>query len=161
MVSTAGCNRKGPSSFPRRAECTQAYRFLYCELQLKTNDGRDRRTNFAVLVVWSDSYALAKTLECERNISSFSFYGQLADCCPHFFSLIHAVDEFSLKEMRTWGQSKISSCCICVWCKSREIGGRGSPRFPTLMVESFSPDLFPAVKVIGQSCYWNYVYCFG
>ena len=100
--------------------------------------------------MWSDSYALAKTLECERNISSFSFYGQLADCCPHFFSLIHSVDEFSLKEMRTWGQSKISSCCICVWCKSREIGGRGSPRFPTLMVESFSPDLFPAVKVLDR-----------
>ena len=31
--------------------------------------------------------------------------------------------EFSFKEMRTRGQSKISSCCICDWCKSREIGG--------------------------------------
>ena len=26
-------------------------------------------------------------------------------------------------------QSKILSCCLCVWCKSREIGGRVSARF--------------------------------
>ena len=29
----------------------------------------------------------------------------------HVFSFIHPVDEFSLKEMRAWGQSKILSCC--------------------------------------------------
>ena len=39
------------------------------------------------------------------------------------------------------GQSKISSCCICDWCKSRAIGGRGSPRIETPMLESFSADL--------------------
>ena len=49
----------------------------------------------------------------------------------------------------------------CDWCKSREVGGRGSPRFPITMVESFSPDLPPAVIVIGQSRLWNYIYCFG
>ena len=32
---------------------------------------------------------------------------QVGDCCSHVFSLMHLVDEFSLKEMRTWGQSKI------------------------------------------------------
>ena len=31
-----------------------------------------------------------------------------------------------LKEMRTWDEFKTSSCCFCVWCKSRELGGRGS-----------------------------------
>ena len=40
------------------------------------------------------------------------------------------LDEFSFKEMRTWDQSKISSCCLCVWCNSRALIGRGSPRSP-------------------------------
>ena len=46
-----------------------------------------------------------------------------------------------LKEMRTRGQFKISSCCF--WWKSGELWGRGSPRFPCLtpVVESFSSDL--------------------
>ena len=46
-------------------------------------------------------------------------------------SLIYLVDEFFifsllvllLKEMRARGESKISSCCFCVWCKSRELEG--------------------------------------
>ena len=47
-------------------------------------------------------------------------------------------------------QSKISSSCyICDWCESRKMGGRGSPKLPTPMVESFSADL-PAIK-----CYWT------
>ena len=61
-------------------------------------------------------------------------------------SLIHPEDELSFKEMRIWGQSKISSCCICDWCKSREMKGRGSPRLPTPVVESFSGNLFPVIK---------------
>ena len=47
-------------------------------------------------------------------------------------------------------QSKISSSCyICDWCESRKMGGRGSPKLPTPMVESFFADL-PAIK-----CYWT------
>ena len=40
---------------------------------------------------------------------------------------------------------------IVVWCKSRELGGRESPRFPsvTAVVESFSSDL-PRAKI----SYW-------
>ena len=56
------------------------------------------------------------------------------------------MDEFSFKEMKTWSQFKISSCCLCVRCKPRELGGRGSSRFSTPMVESFSADLLPAIK---------------
>ena len=56
------------------------------------------------------------------------------------------MDEFSFKEMKTWGQFKISSCCLCVRCKSRKLGGNGSSRFSTPMVESFSADLLPAIK---------------
>ena len=108
---------------------------------LKANDGRDKGPN---------SYALAKTLEGERRISSFSFCGQLADYYSHFFSLIHPLDECPFTEMRTCGQSKISSCCICVWCKSKELGGSRSARFPTPMVESFVADLLPAIK-----SYWT------
>ena len=40
------------------------------------------------------------------------------------------------------------ACYICVWCKSRELGGSRSPRFPsaTPVVEDFSSDLLQAVK---------------
>ena len=69
---------------------------------------------------------MAKTLECEGSILSSSFCGHLANYYSHVFSLVHRLDEFSFKKMRTWGQSKVSSCCLCVWCKSRELGDRGS-----------------------------------
>ena len=46
-------------------------------------------------------------------------------------SLTFLVEEFFiflflvlLKEIRTRGGSQISSCCFCVWCKSKELGGR-------------------------------------
>ena len=67
-----------------------------------------------------------------------------------FFSLIHPVDELSFKEMRTWGQPKNSSCCLCVWCKSKELRGRGSTRFPKSMVERFSADFLRAIE-----SYWT------
>ena len=59
--------------------------------------------------------------QCERRISSSSFCGQLADYYSHVFSLINPslLDEFSFKEMRTQSQINISSCCLYVWCKSR------------------------------------------
>ena len=83
-----------------------------------------------------------------ENLIASGFSGQLANYYLHVFSLIHPLllDEFSFKEMRTQDQPKISPCCLCVWCKSRELGGRGSPRFPTPVVESFSGDLLPAIK---------------
>ena len=86
----------------------------------------------------------------QGGILSSSFCGQLADCYSHVFILIHPLDEFSFKQMRMWGQSKISPCCIYVWCKSRELGGRGSPRFPTQMVEIFFADLTSYKKLLGR-----------
>ena len=63
------------------------------------------------------------------------------------FSLIRPVDEFSFKEMSImWGQLKISSCCLCVWCKSKELGGGGVQDSQYQQVESFSADSLPAVK---------------
>ena len=70
--------------------------------------------------------------------------------CSNNFCLIHPVDEFSVKEMRMWGQPKISSCCLCAWCKSKELGCRGSTRFPTPMVKRFSADFLPAIE-----SYWT------
>ena len=49
-----------------------------------------------------------------------------------------------------WSQPKILSCYLCVWCKSKELGGRGSTRVPTPMVESFSQDFLPAIE-----SYWT------
>ena len=47
-----------------------------------------------------------------------------------FFSLIHPVDELSFKEMNVWSQPKISSCCLCVWCKSKELKRQGEYKIP-------------------------------
>ena len=88
-------------------------------------DGRDRRLNFAIFAVWSASYVLAESLERKGSISSSSFYGQSVDYYSHVFSLIDPVDVLTFKEMRTWGQPMISSCCLCVRCESRELWGRG------------------------------------
>ena len=74
--------------------------------------------------------ASTKIPEREGSISPSSFYRQLPDYQSHVFNLIYPVDEFPFKEMKTWGQPKISSYCFCVWCESRELGGRGSSRFP-------------------------------
>ena len=63
--------------------------------------------------------ASAKIPESEGNNLEESNYGQLPEYWSHFSSLIYLVDEFSLKEMKTWGQFKISSYCFCVWCESR------------------------------------------
>ena len=41
---------------------------------LKTNEGRDRRPNFAIFVVWSASNVSAEFLAREESISSPSFY---------------------------------------------------------------------------------------
>ena len=74
--------------------------------------------------------ASAKIPEHEGSISPSRSYGQLLDYQSHVCSLIYPVDELFLKEMRTWGQSKISSYCFCFWCEPRESGGKGSSRFP-------------------------------
>ena len=82
MVSTAGRNHKGLSSFPGRAECTKAYKFLYYELLLYVQRAIifyimnfcykltivKTEILIAVLVVWGVSYALAKNLKHEGSI---------------------------------------------------------------------------------------------
>ena len=44
------------------------------------------------------------------------------------------------------GVIRLGSIHLCVWHKSRELRGRGSPGFPTPMIESFSAELLPAIK---------------
>ena len=56
--------------------------------------------------------ASAKIPVREGSISLSSFYGQLSDYWSQAFNLIYPVDEFSFKEMKTWGPSKISSYCF-------------------------------------------------
>ena len=91
---------------------------------LKTSDGRGGRPSLAI---WSDSYASAKTPERERASHHPAFMGNYYS---HVLSLIRPVDKFSVKEMRTWGQFKISSGSLCVLCESKELGGRISAKFP-------------------------------
>ena len=78
---------------------------------------------------------------------------------PTIISLIHPKDELSFKEIRMWGQSKISSCFICDWCESREMGGRGSPKFQDQWWKASLQAFFQLKKVIGQSRLLNCVYC--
>ena len=76
---------------------------------------------------------LAKILECKGSISPFSFYGQPPNYWWHAFRLAYPVDEFSFNEIGTVGQSKFTSCCICVLCKLGGLGGRRSPTFPCII----------------------------
>ena len=83
--------------------------------------------------------AFAKIPERDGSISQSSFYGQVPDYYT-FFSLIYPVGEFSLNEIRVWGESQISSDWFCAWCELTELESRGSSRFPcvTPVVETFS-----------------------
>ena len=95
------------------------------------------------------SYTSAKTLEHKGKISSSSFCGQLADYYFYTFLTLSTHCYWMSSPSRKWergGQSKNLPCSLCVSCKSRELGGRGSPRFPTPVVESFSVDLLPTIK---------------
>ena len=57
-----------------------------------------------------------------------------------------------------WVQSNISSCRLCVWCKSKELGGRGSTKFPTPVVASFSTVFLPAIESNWAGCHiYNFV----
>ena len=114
---------------------------------LEINDGKYRMPNF---VIWSASYVSAKTLECKGASHHPLIWATIIHT---FFSLFHPVDELSFKEMRMLGQPNNTSSCLCVWCKSKELGGRGSTRFPKSMVESFSADFVPAIE-----SYWTEPY---
>ena len=45
-----------------------------------------------------------------------------------------------------FGSDSTGSIRLCVWSKSRELGGMGSSRFPTSTMQSFSTDLLPGIK---------------
>ena len=149
LISLAEFNRGNPSSIPREGRI-----FISLSTFVKRPMMGERRPSFGIFVVWSASFVSAESLERGGIISSRSFYGQLPDYYSHVFSLIHPVDEFSFKEMRTWGQSKISSCFLCVLCKSGEIWSR------VVQYHQWwrgSPQTFQLQKVIGQSRIQNYL----
>ena len=98
------------------------------------------------LGVLAKANASAKSLEREGRISWYSFCKQLTDYYSHVFSLTTHCQWVLLQGNKTWVQSKISSCCLCVWCNSRELIYRGSPSFPISIVESSSTDLLPPIK---------------
>ena len=83
-----------------------------------------------------------------ENIGSFREVKFLQGCSkvvPRWFLF-----PVLLKEPRMQGQSNITSCYFC-WCKSGELGGSSSLRFPcvTPVVESFSSDLLWVIII-----YW-------
>ena len=112
MISAAKCNRKGQTSFSGRAALIQAYHFWYCELMLKTNEGRDRKSNFAVLVVRSASYASAKTLECEGASHHLAFIGKWPTVIHAFLALLAQWMSFPT---RKWGRGIRSRCHLVVF----------------------------------------------
>ena len=74
---------------------------------------------------------------------SYTCYRYLPSRLSLFSSLV------LLKEMRTRGDFEISSCRFCVSYKSKELGGRRSPRFPreTPVVESSSDLLWAIISL--------------
>ena len=86
--------------------------------------------------------ASAKIAKREGASHHPAFWGNCTTISHTFFILIYPVDEFSLKEMRTWSQFEISPYCFFVWCKLREILGRGTSRLNcvTGVVETFPSD---------------------
>ena len=57
-----------------------------------------------------------------------------------------------------WGQPKTSSCCLCVWCKSKELQGREEVQDSQHQWWKASPQIFFQLwKVIGQSHIQNFV----
>lgn len=55
----------------------QFFNYNIMKFWLKINGGRDRRSNYAIMVVSNSSYASAKALGLEGGITSSSHYGQL------------------------------------------------------------------------------------
>ena len=68
--------------------------------------------------------ASVKIPEREGSVLSFSFYGQLPDYWRHVFSLTYPVDGFQGNE--NVGSVQDIILFFCVWCESRELGGRRS-----------------------------------
>ena len=85
--------------------------------------------------------------ECPQTFRGMlpTFRGMLPNILGNVAKLFRGMSVL-LKEMKTQAQSKISSF-FCVWCKPRELGGRGSTRFPcvTPVVKSFPSNLLWAI----------------
>ena len=56
--------------------------------------------------------ASAEIPERKGSILASNFSGQLPGYWSHIFSLFYPVDECSVKEMKTWGQSEILFYCF-------------------------------------------------
>ena len=113
--------------------------------------GRDRRPN--LLFMQFGVLALLRLKPWSARGASYQpvFGGNWPTIIRIFLALsTYPLDELSFKEMKTLGQSKISSCCLCVQYKSREFGGKRSPRFSTQMVEIYSTYLTSCKKSLGR-----------
>ena len=98
MVTALEYNIGGHSSISGKQNIHKLINFDILNSLLKANDGRDRRPNFAIFVIWSISYVLAEFLERERSISLSNFYGQLVDYYSHIFALsAHSISSPSRK----------------------------------------------------------------
>ena len=95
-------------------------------------------------VVWSASCALTKTLDSARRESHCIRFcwasGRL------LFACFQPYPPITTGWVLLQGNENVGSVQDFVWCKSRELGDRRSPRVPTPMVESFSADFLPAIK---------------
>ena len=79
------------------------------------------KNNFSTLSICASSYLLLRLKSPSARGASHhpAFMGNCRTISHTFYSLIYPVDEFSLKETRTWGQFKISSYYFfyLVWIK--------------------------------------------
>ena len=73
-----------------------------------------------ILIIISSLLRRLKSRSARVASHHLTFMGNCWTVSHMFYSLIFLMDEFSLKEIRTWGWSKISSCFF-VWCKSTSL----------------------------------------
>ena len=127
MVSASMLYYVSLSSFPARTEF-QIFISDIVNLQIKTNDGRVRKPNLLYMqfgVLAMPRLKLWIVRGENLIIQLLMATDQLLFACFQPYPRPLLLDEFSIKEMRTQSQTKISSCCLYVWCKTRELGGRG------------------------------------
>ena len=89
----------------------------------------------------------AKIRELKRSISPTSFLWATARLLVTRVSLMYLVDKFFIFSLLVLLKEKRQRSYFCVCCKLRELGPRGSPRFPcvTPVVVSFFSDLLQTI----------------
>ena len=91
---------------------------------------RAYKINISVVILYSGEWSCillrptSRSMRDEGSISSYPFIGNCSTI-NYIFPVLSAHWK--------WGRGvslRVSSYCLCLWCESRDLGGRGSSRIP-------------------------------